>query len=143
MGAPTEQSWPEPSDRVKELIRRAAEFASNAPEEWVTALQDATLTGIILSPIAADPTLAELVRNSDTAVMLHWAAHNLAHPGARVPPNIDSADALAVAATWSGGASTCTASTPIARASTPPGRCGWTSASSSPTIPPSCASCSP
>lgn len=31
MGAPTEQSWPEPSDRVKELIRRAAEFASNAP----------------------------------------------------------------------------------------------------------------
>lgn len=97
MGAPTEQSWPEPSDRVKELIRRAAEFASNAPEEWVTSLQDATLTGVILSPIAADPTLAELVRNSDTAVMLHWAAHNLAHPGRRVPPNIDSADALAVA----------------------------------------------
>ncbi|MGV7807521.1 PucR family transcriptional regulator, partial [Mycobacterium kansasii] len=54
-------------------------------------------TGVILSPIAADPTLAELVRNSDTAVMLHWAAHNLAHPGRRVPPNIDSADALAVA----------------------------------------------
>lgn len=91
-----EQGWPEPSDRVKELIRRGAEIASNPPEEWVTELHDATLTGVIMSGIASDPTLAALVRQSDTAVMLHWAAHNLAQPGRRVPPNIES-DALAVA----------------------------------------------
>lgn len=92
-----EQNWPEPSERVKELIRRGAEVASNPPEEWLTGLQDATLTGVILYPIASDPALAALVRQSDTAVMLHWAAHNLVHPGRRVPPNVDSADALAVA----------------------------------------------
>ncbi|CAM3923618.1 MULTISPECIES: PucR family transcriptional regulator [Tsukamurella] len=90
------KTWPEPSERVKELIRRGAEIASNPPEEWVAELHDATLAGAIMQGIAADPTLAELVRQSNTAAMLLWATHNLRHPGARVPPNTDD-EALAVA----------------------------------------------
>ncbi|WP_040767022.1 CdaR family transcriptional regulator [Tsukamurella sp. 1534] len=90
-----QQTWPEPSERVKELIRRGAEIASNPPEEWVAEIHAATLTGAITSVIAADPTLAELVRKSNTAALLLWATHNLRAPGTRVPPNTD-AEALAV-----------------------------------------------
>lgn len=83
------ETWPEPSPRARELIRRGAELASSPPEEWLAELHAATLAGGRMRSIADDPALADLLRRSNVAVLMHWATHNLRHPGRRVPPNTD------------------------------------------------------
>lgn len=90
-----EQSWTEPSEKVRELIRRGAEIASSPPPHWVAELHEATLASAVTQSIAADPSLAQLVRESNTSAMLLWATHNLRSPGTRVPPNIQS-ESLAI-----------------------------------------------
>lgn len=80
--------WERPSARVRELIRRGAERALNAPPEWLEELDAATLTTEYMRGIMEDPVLAAAARRTNRANLLHWAAANVHDPGAPVPPNL-------------------------------------------------------
>ncbi|NMO15669.1 PucR family transcriptional regulator [Pyxidicoccus fallax] len=80
--------WERPSKRVRELIRRGAERALNAPPEWLEELDAATLSTEHMRAIADDPVLAAAARRTNRANLLHWAAANIQDPGAPVPANL-------------------------------------------------------
>ncbi|SHN43408.1 DNA-binding transcriptional regulator, PucR family [Cryptosporangium aurantiacum] len=81
-------SWPTPSPRVRELIRRGAELALHPPDAWVEELYAAALGGERMRAIAEDPVLSEGARRTNVANVLHWATANLQRPGERVPANV-------------------------------------------------------
>ncbi|MFJ5230840.1 PucR family transcriptional regulator [Kitasatospora sp. NPDC088391] len=89
-------SWPPPSPRVRELIRRGAELALTPPAEWLAELDAAVLTGESRQQIAADPVLAAGTRRTNRSNLLFWAASNVRAPGEPVPAN-DTEAPLAVA----------------------------------------------
>lgn len=78
-----DELWPQPSQAVAEIWRRAAETAFNSGSEWFDD-RDAILRGARMRPIAEDPTLAEAVRRGNVAVLRTWAVANMQWPGARV-----------------------------------------------------------
>jgi DNA-binding PucR family transcriptional regulator len=80
--------WERPSERVRELMRRGAEIVVNGPQVWLEEMHMATLSSDYLRTIAGDPVLAEAIRRSNRANMLHWAAANISHPGEPVPANL-------------------------------------------------------
>src|ERR1700757_1412140 len=80
--------WERPSEQVCELMRRGAEIVVNAPQEWLEELHKATLSSEFVRTIASDPVLAEAIRRSNRANLLHWAAANISHPGEPVPANL-------------------------------------------------------
>ena len=82
--------WERPSEQVCELMRRGAEIVVNAPQEWLEELHKATLSSEFVRTIASDPVLAEAIRRSNRANLLHWAAANISHPGEPVPANLGS-----------------------------------------------------
>lgn len=88
--------WPRPSIRVRELIRRAAEMALNAPAEWLEEIDRATLAIDNMKAIADDPVLAAATRRTNRAILFHWAAANIHDPGAPVAPSL-SAEPLGIA----------------------------------------------
>ena len=63
-------------------------MALDQREEWLSELNEASLSGDRLRPIAEDPALAEAIRKSNVASIRHWAVANLEHPGQRVPANL-------------------------------------------------------
>ncbi|WP_230871727.1 PucR family transcriptional regulator [Mycobacterium canetti] len=76
----------ETSPRIHELIREAARIALNPTQEWLDEFDRAILAA---NPsIAADPALATVVKRSNRAHLIHFAAANLRNPGAPVPPNL-------------------------------------------------------
>ncbi|AUG75417.1 transcriptional regulator [Kitasatospora sp. MMS16-BH015] len=89
-------SWPPPSPRVRELIRRGAEIALNPTADWLAELDTATLAGEARRQIAADPVLAAGARRTNHSNLLFWAASNVRAPGEPVPAN-DTEASLAVA----------------------------------------------
>lgn len=87
-------SWPLPSARGRDLIRRGAEIALNAPPEWLEELDQATLAS---NPqMAEDPELTAAASRTNRANLLVWASANLRDPGAPVPANLGS-EPLAIA----------------------------------------------
>ncbi|MDI3288024.1 PucR family transcriptional regulator [Polyangium sp. 15x6] len=73
---------------MRELIRRGAEMALNAPPEWLEEVDRATLSIRNMKVVADDPVLAAAMRRTNRANLLHWAAANLRDPGAPVAPNL-------------------------------------------------------
>src|SRR5262245_31020850 len=82
-------SWPEPSERVRALISRCAQTALNAAPEWITEMDDATLSAVNMQAIADDPELRTAVSRLNRANLLHWVTANIRDPGVPVPPNLD------------------------------------------------------
>ncbi|MFF0275688.1 PucR family transcriptional regulator [Streptomyces sp. NPDC004330] len=89
-------SWPSPSPRIRELIRRGAEIALTPSPDWLAELDAATLSGAARGQIAADPVLAAGTRLTNRSNLLFWAASNVRAPGEPVPAN-DTDEPLAVA----------------------------------------------
>ncbi|ROR38063.1 DNA-binding PucR family transcriptional regulator [Kitasatospora cineracea] len=89
-------SWPPPSPRVRELIRRGAGIALDPPPGWLAELDAAVLAGEARRQIAADPVLAAGTRRTNRSNLLFWAASNIRAPGEPVPAN-DTGAPLAVA----------------------------------------------
>ncbi|WP_432016817.1 PucR family transcriptional regulator [Streptomyces hydrogenans] len=89
-------SWPSPSPRVRELMRRGAEIALTPSPEWLAELDAATLAGEARRQMAADPVLAAGTRRTNRSNLLFWAASNVRAPGEPVPAN-DTEAPLAVA----------------------------------------------
>lgn len=83
------EPWPAPSPPVRRLLRQAAELALRPRPEWTADIDAAALAGTRMEVIAADPVLAEGIRRTTTANLLHWAAANVKAPGRRVPPNLE------------------------------------------------------
>ena len=79
-------TWPLPSAPVRDLIRRAAQVAVNARQNWLVELDTAVLA--VNPGIAADPELAAAVSRSNLANLDFWATANLHAPGAKVAANI-------------------------------------------------------
>ncbi|WP_433197681.1 PucR family transcriptional regulator [Nocardia sp. CA-107356] len=82
-------SWPEPSERVRELISHCAQSALNASPEWLTEMDDATLSAVNMQAIADDPELRTAVIRLNRANLVHWVTANIRDPGVPVPPNLD------------------------------------------------------
>ena len=82
--------WERPSERVCELMRRGAEIVVSVPQEWLEEMHKATLSSEYMKTIAGDPVLAEAIRRSNRANLLHWAAANISHPGEPVPANVSA-----------------------------------------------------
>jgi DNA-binding PucR family transcriptional regulator len=80
--------WERPSQRVHELMRQGAEFLLGMPRSWLDAMDEATLSSGYTRSIAGDPVLAESIRRSNRANVLHWAAANISHPCEPVPANL-------------------------------------------------------
>ena len=78
----------EPSERVRELMKRGAELVLHAQSEWLEELDRATLSAAIAKALADDPVLNAATRSSTRANLLHWAAANVKDPGAPVPANL-------------------------------------------------------
>jgi DNA-binding PucR family transcriptional regulator len=91
-----QMTWPIPSPRVQELLRRGAELALSVPTEWQDELDQATLSGPIWRTLADDPVLAAATRRTNRSNLLFWAAANVRAPGEPVPANLSEAP-LAVA----------------------------------------------
>lgn len=84
--APT--SWPQLSKRGQGLMRAGARIVLNPELEWLQELHAAALGGALMRQVADDPALAEGLRRTNLANLLHWASANLQHPGERVPPAV-------------------------------------------------------
>src|SRR5689334_9559774 len=84
--------WPQPSARIRDLIRLGAEIALRPPQKWMQELHDAALSGAAFRDIADDPTLREGIRRTNLTHVLHWAAANVEHPGRRVPVQMGEDD---------------------------------------------------
>ncbi|MEV0339539.1 PucR family transcriptional regulator [Nocardia sp. NPDC050713] len=82
-------SWPEPSERVRELISRCAQAALNAAPEWITDMDNATLSAVNMRAFADDPELRATVSRLNRANLLHWVTANIRDPGMPVSPNLD------------------------------------------------------
>ncbi|OLR92781.1 PucR family transcriptional regulator [Actinokineospora bangkokensis] len=78
---------PRPSPRIAELIRRGAREVADPGADWLQELHDASLSGGAMASIGADPVLVESTRRANVAILLGWIAHNIEHPGERVPPS--------------------------------------------------------
>ncbi|MFC9473026.1 PucR family transcriptional regulator [Nocardia sp. NPDC056952] len=81
--------WPDPSPRVKELIRRGAEIVLTAPPDLFDEVDAATFSAVDMRPIAEDPELRAFSVRSTHANLIHWASANLRKPGAPVSANTD------------------------------------------------------
>lgn len=77
------------SSAVKELIRRCAETALNAPASWFDEIDQAAFSASDMRPIADDPVLRASVIRDTHRLLLHWASANVADPGKPVPPVVD------------------------------------------------------
>jgi len=80
--------WPQVSDRVRELIRQAAQIAVHPPAEWADALNTAVFDGPGMRDIAADPVLRSGTLRANIVNTRHWVRANIDNPGARVRTNV-------------------------------------------------------
>lgn len=80
-------TWGDPTPRARALIRRAAEQAVAAPEQWVGPVHEATLSAPSTVEIAADPALADAIRRANFDNLFAWATANVRAPGDPVAPN--------------------------------------------------------
>ncbi|WP_344993071.1 PucR family transcriptional regulator [Tsukamurella soli] len=78
--------WPTLSNRGAELFREAVRTALAPQSGVLAAIHEAALSGERMRTVAADPVLAEGIRQTTTANLLHWASANVEHPGERVVP---------------------------------------------------------
>lgn len=77
----------EPSERVRALIREGAERALQRADDWIRAVDAATLSSGVVRELADDPDLSEAVRRGNLDNLLAWATANLRAPGEPVAAN--------------------------------------------------------
>ena len=82
-------AWEPPSPRMRELIRKGAQFALDPPADWLAEIDEATLSGVHRAQIAEDPVLAAAIRRANRSNLQSWASANVHRPGERVPANVD------------------------------------------------------
>jgi DNA-binding PucR family transcriptional regulator len=87
MSSPTlsDELWPAPSQRVRDLIRTICEDLITRQEEILDALGAASLSSPEYKAIADDPVLAEADRRLNKANHKQWLMSNIRDPGLRVP----------------------------------------------------------
>jgi DNA-binding PucR family transcriptional regulator len=76
--------WERPSERVRDLIRTAAEQLLEAPDAVFDEVDAATLAQVG----TADPALVAGIRRTNRANLLHWTRANARAPGEHVAPNL-------------------------------------------------------
>lgn len=81
-------AWERPSARVAELIRTGAELVLQQPDEIFDEVDAVVLNDAAGDAVAQDPALADAVRRTNRANLVHWAEANLRDPGAPVAPNV-------------------------------------------------------
>lgn len=81
-------AWERPSARVAELIRTGAELVLQQPDDIFDEVDAAVLRDAAGHAVAQDPALADAVRRTNRANLVHWAEANLRDPGAPVAPNV-------------------------------------------------------
>lgn len=77
-----------PSPRVRELLRQGAEIALKAPPQWIDEIDQASQAANAGQAFAEDPVLRAASRRATQLSLVHWAAANVANPGAPVPPHL-------------------------------------------------------
>ncbi|CAM3132858.1 PucR family transcriptional regulator [Skermania piniformis] len=82
-------SWEEPSEPVKELIRRAAEIALAAPPDWFDEIDTAAFAAPTIRQAADDPELRAFILRGTHSSLIHWVSANLRRPGVPVAPNTE------------------------------------------------------
>jgi DNA-binding PucR family transcriptional regulator len=90
-----QQPWSAPSPAAAALLRDAAVWFRDHASELEALLDEATLA-TFPEPLLTDVTLTAEAAASTRANIMHWAAHTIADPGARVPANL-SPEVLAIA----------------------------------------------
>ncbi|GGQ91793.1 PucR family transcriptional regulator [Streptomyces flaveolus] len=81
--------WPDPSERVCELIRQVAESRLPVPDEVVDQVWRASQREARQRAYVDDPVLSEADRRLCKANMTHWLVSNMREPGRRVAPARD------------------------------------------------------
>ncbi|MEI6253807.1 MAG: PucR family transcriptional regulator [Mycobacteriaceae bacterium] len=81
-------AWELPSEPVRALMRRGAKIVMASPQQWIDELDAATLAPEEMRAIREDADLANALRLTNRANLLHWATANAANPGAPVAPNL-------------------------------------------------------
>lgn len=76
------------SPRVRALLRQGAEIALQAPAQWIDEIDQASQAADAGQAFAEDPVLRAASRRATLASLVHWAAANVADPGAPVPPHL-------------------------------------------------------
>ncbi len=89
-------TWPRPADRIRDLLRQGAELALQAPPDWLTDIEDSTLAGPDMRPVAEDPVLNAVIRRTLRSSLRHWALSNQRDPGVPVAASIGP-DTLGIA----------------------------------------------
>ncbi|GAA4673906.1 PucR family transcriptional regulator [Gordonia humi] len=73
------------SPAVAELIRDGVRAILEAPPEWIDEINSAVTDGAGMEAIAGDEALLTVALEINAGNLAHWAASNMADPGARVP----------------------------------------------------------
>lgn len=76
--------WKPPSPRVRELLRQAAEAASNVPAEWMEEIDQAGILSDSMHFAIDDPVIMAASRRVVRASLVHWVQANIRNPGAPV-----------------------------------------------------------
>ncbi|SOJ53051.1 hypothetical protein MSIMFB_00555 [Mycobacterium simulans] len=78
--------WPEPSSRIRQLIRAGARIVLDSSQDFLDGVDRAMIAA---NPtVANDPALATLVSQASRANLIHFATACLRNPGAPVPANL-------------------------------------------------------
>ncbi|AOK52343.1 PucR family transcriptional regulator [Burkholderia stagnalis] len=75
------RTWPLPSPRIQELMRRGAEIVLNVHPVW---LQELDQVNVAAGQVMSDPVIAAAVRRINRNGLIHWATANIENPGAPV-----------------------------------------------------------
>ncbi|SFR48093.1 DNA-binding transcriptional regulator, PucR family [Marinobacter daqiaonensis] len=73
---------------VLDLLRRGAEQVLSSPVEWLSEIDNASMTVDVPGAMAEDPVLAAATRRANRGSLTHWALANVEKPGAPVAPYI-------------------------------------------------------
>ncbi|MGB3708564.1 PucR family transcriptional regulator [Gordonia sp. (in: high G+C Gram-positive bacteria)] len=80
--------FPRPTEAVAELIKAGASFVLTAPPESIAEVNRAVMHPIGMEDVVGDPDLLAMALRMNEGNLHHWAASNVARPGARVPVNV-------------------------------------------------------
>lgn len=86
----TAPPWPRPSEAVRELMRKGAEFAQTLPAQWVERLNQSLFSSPEDVKLLDDPVILAACRRANRAELLHWASANLQRPGEPVEPYVSA-----------------------------------------------------
>lgn len=78
-------SWPKPSPRIAELIRKCVNRLLEDSESVIAAVNEASIPAEVAGA-GSDPVLLRNYRRINEATVLQWAEANLRDPGCEVPP---------------------------------------------------------